>query len=95
MASTGTAMSSSLRKDLTKKLWAYQAASSSSNVPPRTSSTDEESDAELALRLILESGRYSSDEAVEGAVNEYIGGKPLAYITSKPLPLHLDLKLTR
>lgn len=57
---------------------------------PHLSSTTGQSanDAELILRLISESGLYSSDdEQVEGAVDEYINGKPLAYITSTLLPL--------
>jgi hypothetical protein len=95
MTSVYESMSTSLRSDLLEKLSAYQAASTSSAGAARSKSSDEESDAELAFRLIIESGRYASDEAVEGAVDEYIGGKPLAYITSRPFSLHLDLKSTR
>jgi hypothetical protein len=41
------------------------------------------SDSKLVLSRILECGRYSSEESVTNVVDEYVGGRPLAYITGK------------
>jgi hypothetical protein len=50
---------------------------------PSTEQGGEESDSMLVLRRIVGCGRYTSDGEVEGAVEEYVGGKPLAYITGE------------
>lgn len=49
--------------------------------PSASTANDNETDADLVLRRIVESGRYTTENEIEGAVGEYIGGKPLAYIT--------------
>lgn len=75
-------MSHSERDSLLRQLESFQNSSN----PNNKQESDEEGDAELALRLILESGRYNSEQEVQTAVDEYTSGKPLAYITSEPLP---------
>lgn len=83
------------RDQLLQKLNAHHAAEESQggekqdspqDASEASSSTADESAAsnsELVLRLILQSGRFESEEAVSAAVDEYIGGKPLAYITGQ------------
>lgn len=43
----------------------------------------ETGDSEAVLRHILDSRRCSSAEEVGGMVDEYVAGKPLAYITGQ------------
>ena len=49
------------------------------------SSADDEaaSNSELVLRLVLQSGKFENEKDVSAAVDEYIAGKPLAYITGE------------
>lgn len=52
------------------------------------SEAEEGSETELVLKHILESGKFSTEEDVHKAVDEYVGGKPLAYITGWYLAYH-------
>jgi hypothetical protein len=79
---TSTDIPNSEREVLLQKLEEYQAKAAGGKAPAADSSS--ESDAQLALRLIIESGRYTTPEQIGAAVDEYTKGKPLAYITSKP-----------
>lgn len=45
------------------------------------SSAVQESKSQLVLRHVLESGKFSTEKEVEDALNEYMKGRPLAYIT--------------
>lgn len=71
-------LSNELAGKLLQKLDAYHP-----HQPASTSDTEDESDSKLVLRRIVECGRYESDEEIEKAVEEYVGGKPLAYITGE------------
>jgi hypothetical protein len=76
-------ISTSLRSALLTKLDAYRAQSTST--PDQgTTNGHGSTDSEQVLTAVLSSSKTESEDQVEKAVDEYIGGKPLAYITGEP-----------
>lgn len=55
-----------------------------------------DSESQMVLRHVLESGRFSDEKEVQQAIDEYLTGKPLAYITgeSASWPQSILVKLT-
>lgn len=87
-------LSPSTREQLLRKLNAHHAEESQSGEKHDASQDDAQlngssandetaSNSELVLRLVLQSGKFENEKDVSAAVDEYIAGKPLAYITGE------------
>jgi hypothetical protein len=80
--STSLSISDHLRQELTDKLENYRHLSDDTPDQGTTNGHDS-TDSEQVLSAILKSDKIASEEQVGQAVDEYIGGKPLAYITGE------------
>lgn len=85
--STSLSISDHLRQELTDKLEKYRHLSDDTPDQGTTNGHDS-TDSEQVLSVILKSDKIGSEEQVGQAVDEYIGGKPLAYITGEDRSCH-------
>jgi hypothetical protein len=82
MSPTLLSIPNDLRDSLIDKLDRYRHLSEAT--PDRgTTNGHDSTDSEQVLDAVLNSDKINSERAVREAVDEYIGGKPLAYITRR------------
>ena len=81
-SSTSLPISDELRHELIDKLERYRHLSDDTPDQGTTNGHDS-TDSEQVLSAVLKSNKIGSEEQVRQAVDEYIGGKPLAYITGE------------